>query len=714
MAKVQLSTGQVIDFGDHTPTQQEIEEVVQKMGVSSTTPQPAAPATSQKRDLYEVADVDKLTKVLKNPFARKAVAMATNLPDNLPPQTYIDLAKEAGVAGMHYLNQVAFNAPRSLLNKADIAIPEAQTKVGNVVAHGAGIVGALSNPVGQAFTKLTGVAKVGKAAAETGKVLSGMKGASAVKKLDVARKLLARGVKPVAGKEALKAAGVAAAGGFAYAPTDDFFDIKQRATQGVAAGVTGGVFNLGIRGAQGLYRAGARSVKRAAQRLKGKIKTPGLDIKDAIKVRQGNIAAAKTELVDLTKNINKLKTDSIAAVKTGSKLQAHKLREQVVAKSRELNDRISQSVQALDDDFANAATQAQDDLNKYIQGAAPKLKQETAAFMQQANKVYGDLLEDIKLTEPPFKAEAVHDMLQEALDEVGRRDLGGSPIAGKMLELSNTLDGLDSVSFRNLHTFVKSMKDMVRTSAMQGDVQYKSHETVFRTLDASYKNFLDQNGSEALRELNQAYTPVVKAIKDAYKKIGPKQSIYETRKAVQFLKRIAGGKDQSSELLLEALEGTNLDSGSVFGGISKVSPEYRREVHKLNSMLDDIAKKRKLKMRAEKVKHIAERRALADDATKARFDMKQAMESKIDAIEMIRNTEITKAEAEIMDYVAQNSAKLNRLEQHGAKIQHLKQSGTASKQVIWDVAKVVAAAAGGYGIIRGLPNLGRLSAGNNY
>jgi len=114
-------------------------------------------------------------------------------------------AQDALTIPAHYFNQWLLNAPRSALGTVGIQYPETTNPVANPVAKVAGVAGALTSPAAAAL-------------GEIGQVFRGA---------------------PLSVK--LAGAGLAGgATGFAYSPTENFFDIKQRMQQG-AIGATAGV-----------------------------------------------------------------------------------------------------------------------------------------------------------------------------------------------------------------------------------------------------------------------------------------------------------------------------------------------------------------------------------------------------------------------------------------------------------------------------------------
>lgn len=105
----------------------------------------------------------------------------------------------------NFINQFLLNAPRSIAQTRGYEYPsEAQTLAGNILSKGAGVVGGLLNPLG----------RLGLGAARA----------------------------PLNFGNLLKLAGAGAASGFAYSPSENFGDIKQRTEQAKVGGALGAAF----------------------------------------------------------------------------------------------------------------------------------------------------------------------------------------------------------------------------------------------------------------------------------------------------------------------------------------------------------------------------------------------------------------------------------------------------------------------------------------
>ena len=213
------------------------------------------------KDLYEKFDSTVKTMVdglKRSPYLEPAAQAAiSNIP--IDPLTKNLLLKGDttnfkeiyGTPALHALNQMLFNTPRALLKKGGYDYAEAETGIGNVLAKGAGIAGALTP-----FTGLEGVA--------------------------------AR-IPGLAGKGAMKAAGrgalAGAVQGFAYAPETEkgLTDWKTRGKQAGIGAVLGGVVGGTAERIGHWVKVGKKMKKRSGTTTKTRLKQRRINV-DAQKI----------------------------------------------------------------------------------------------------------------------------------------------------------------------------------------------------------------------------------------------------------------------------------------------------------------------------------------------------------------------------------------------------------------------------------------------
>ena len=199
--------------------------------------------TPDKWEAYVVQEPEK-----KSFWSKMGAEITPQMWQQSPYATAIaQTGQDVATIPAHFFNQWLLNQPRSIASTMGIQYPETTNPVANLAAKGAGIAGAITSPAAQAL----------------GGIGQAFRGA------------------PLG----VKVAGGALAGGatgFAYAPTQNVFDIKQRTQQGVLGAVTGAtisfvsniapkLINLGGRKtAQGLAEKADKGMEKLSQGLSDK------------------------------------------------------------------------------------------------------------------------------------------------------------------------------------------------------------------------------------------------------------------------------------------------------------------------------------------------------------------------------------------------------------------------------------------------------------
>lgn len=129
MAQIQFENGVKVNF-EGNPTQADIEEIANSIGNKSTAPAPSV--NSNQKSVWSALGADVTPQMQLDHPVLSGIAQAGQ-----------DMATIPG----NFLNQILFNAPRALLNKAGYDYPKADSPEVQNVANVAGAAGALSNPL---------------------------------------------------------------------------------------------------------------------------------------------------------------------------------------------------------------------------------------------------------------------------------------------------------------------------------------------------------------------------------------------------------------------------------------------------------------------------------------------------------------------------------------------------------------------------------------
>ena len=237
--------------------------------------------------------------------------------DTIEPKS--DIPHDIGVIGKHFANQYLLNAPRSLGNTYGKPIDfEAKSPAANVAAKVAGVAGALANPIGQV-------------AREAGLLKQALGGASV---------------------------------GALYSPNENFFDVGQRAAQGIGGAVIAPIATKVLNTVGGAIAPNKGKLADEATRMYRDILRPTQGEVKKLEIRQGK---------DINDYYNLAAQEGLKINKAGEKLDTSEAIEVLNPKVAEIHKKLDQylaSDTTTQFNLRKIATRAKNELTEKIKNAS--------------------------------------------------------------------------------------------------------------------------------------------------------------------------------------------------------------------------------------------------------------------------------------------------------------------------------------------------------
>lgn len=470
--------------------------------------------------------------------------------------------QDIATVGAHFGNQFLLNAPRALLNKAGIDFPENESTFGNVSAKGAGVAGAVLNP------------------------LSSIKAISALK---AGTKLAPK---------ILQGARAGALQGAAYTPTEDPVGLGQRA---VSAGIGAAVGGVGA--------LASESIQKAVREIR-KVKAPNklVDPEGFSRYQIQNVPILKRigyRIQDVKNKAELLRNSSGLA----EKKQLADLENLIAAE--ETNQKFMNEVtkQSIDDNIASLQSQFK---SAYETGAVD-IQKKLPAFFRANGKAYAERLDAISDDigdsftigdASNIIEKTINDMTEAGIPESSARSyvskLSSKYSLQKFDKEGNLIEDLQPhlpANFKNFKNDISSVWKKATTGAKSG-AKFSRDDMPALLLQHNFGEYVAKEVPDFVK-LQQSYRPVIQAMKQAGKMFKPYASDVENIQGTDLMKRIAEGTAtiQEKNLIRKISEGSEFSKG--LGDITseaeriakniallKLNPKSSGNSLKLNSLLE--------------------------------------------------------------------------------------------------------------------------------
>ncbi len=447
----------------------------------------------------------------------------------------------------HFANQFLLNAPRAILKKVGVSFPETDSQVANIAAHGAGVAGAIVNPLSAV------------------KAISGMKA----------------GTKII--PKVLQGAKAGAIQGAAYTPTEDIVGIPQRIGQGAVGATFGAVGTVASEGIQKAVRE-MRKLKVPNKEIDPEgferfqlrnvpiLKRIGYKIEDikarAKTLRESSGLAEKKELAELE--------NLISMEQTNQKFMDE-------ATSQSIKSNISKLQEQFKEAYETGAVDIQKKLPAFFRANGRSYKQRLDAISDDLgdNFTIGDSARIIDDT--------VSDMIEAGIPESSARTyvmkLSNKYGLQKFDKDGNMIEDLQPhipANFKEFKNDISSVWDKATSEAKSGRRITKDDMAAI-LLQKNFGEYVAKEVPE-FAKLQSEYRPVIQAMKEAGRLFKPYASDFENIQGTKLIERLANGKAtiQERNLIKQISQGSQFAKG--LGNITAEADNLASQIKKLENL----------------------------------------------------------------------------------------------------------------------------------